>query len=465
MSDELKLVMELAQAVAEKEKSVLKQEIKEWQGELGKKVLNLKNAKVARASETFGVFKPEDLQVKCLIKAELSENEQIALGLDNSIGELEGEAAVVKENIAKAEAALEKLRSDELAQAVAEKEKSVLKQEIKEWQGELGKKVLNLKYAKVARASETFGVFKLEDLQVKCLIKAELSENEQIALGLDYSIGELEGEAAVVKENIAKAEAALEKLRSGEDVATKLAAVRGGKVPTSAAGKSANSAESQTIDSVFCKLNENTKWMPFDTIPSTEKTPTTLFGILLSQQRLLRLESCFSNQNYKFTREFVTPSGVTRSLSGIPDYLVCLSSSFDKIKPAKGCGLDVLHDTRKKLKVVLIKHESGDKGRDESIKQLAVTMWCFNKERVNRKIPLYGIVICNNGLIHPLKLTTTNDGQEQIHTDGCLSSGYVDKLCLAMLKQKVDEAECWNVNEVAPTRKKKANKVKRKKHA
>ena len=378
----------------------------------------------------------------------------------------------------------------ELAQADVEKRELVLKQEIKEWQGELGKKVLNLKYAKVARASETFGVFKLEDLQVKCLIKAELSENEQIALGLDYSIGELEGEAAVVKENIAKAEAALEKLRSGEDVATKLAAVRGGKVPAettpptrglqqmmisnspaldgpvraSAAGKSANSAESQTIDSVFCKLNENTMWMPFDTIPSTEKTPTTLFGILLSQQRLLRLEMCFSNQNYKFTREFATPSGVTRSLSGIPDYLVCLSSSFDKIKPAKGCGLDVLHDTRKKLKVVLIEQESGDKGRDESIKQLAVTMWCFNKERVNRKIPLYGIVICNNGLIHPLKLTTTNDGQEQIHTDGCLSSGYVDKLCLAMLKQKVDEAECWNVNEVAPTRKK-ANKVKRKKHA
>ena len=119
----------------------------------------------------------------------------------------------------------------ELAQAVAKEEKSVLKQEIKEWQGELGKKVLNLKYAKVARASETFGVFKLEDLQVKCLIKAELSENEQIALGLDNRIRELEGEAAVVKENIAKAEAALEKLRSGEDVATKLAAVRGGKVP------------------------------------------------------------------------------------------------------------------------------------------------------------------------------------------------------------------------------------------
>ena len=35
-SDELKLVMELAQAVAEKEKSALKQEIKEWQGELEK---------------------------------------------------------------------------------------------------------------------------------------------------------------------------------------------------------------------------------------------------------------------------------------------------------------------------------------------------------------------------------------------------------------------------------------------
>ena len=35
-SDELKLVMELVQAVAEKEKSVLKQEIKEWQGELEK---------------------------------------------------------------------------------------------------------------------------------------------------------------------------------------------------------------------------------------------------------------------------------------------------------------------------------------------------------------------------------------------------------------------------------------------
>ena len=106
MSDELKLVMELAQAVAEKEKSVLKQEIKEWQGELGKKVLKLKNAKLARASEILGVFKPEDLQVKCLIKAELSKSEQIALGLDNSIGELEGEAAVVKENIAKAEVRL-----------------------------------------------------------------------------------------------------------------------------------------------------------------------------------------------------------------------------------------------------------------------------------------------------------------------------------------------------------------------
>ena len=119
----------------------------------------------------------------------------------------------------------------ELAQAVAEKEKSVLKQEIKEWQGELGKKVLNLKNAKVARASETFGVFKPEDLQVKCLIKAELSENEQIALGLDNSIGELEGEAAVVKENIAKAEVRLLILTKGEDVATKLAAVRGGKVP------------------------------------------------------------------------------------------------------------------------------------------------------------------------------------------------------------------------------------------
>ena len=83
----------------------------------------------------------------------------------------------------------------ELAQAVAEKEKSVLKQDIKEWQGELEKIT-----------------FKEGD-------NAGISDEKQ-----EYRMNQC-------KVNIAKAEAALEKLRSGEDVATKLAAVRGGKVP------------------------------------------------------------------------------------------------------------------------------------------------------------------------------------------------------------------------------------------
>ena len=84
----------------------------------------------------------------------------------------------------------------ELAQAVAEKEKSVLKQEIKEWQGELREAELDEEEAAEGRGKRLL-VKKIRDL----------------------------------KENIAKAEAALKKLRSGEDVATKLAAVRGGKVP------------------------------------------------------------------------------------------------------------------------------------------------------------------------------------------------------------------------------------------
>ena len=109
MSDELKLVMELAQADANEKGLVLEQDIEKWQGELGKKVLKLRNAKLARASERFAGFKPEDLQVKSLIKAELSESEQIVLDLDNSIGELEGETAVVKENIADARARLDTL--------------------------------------------------------------------------------------------------------------------------------------------------------------------------------------------------------------------------------------------------------------------------------------------------------------------------------------------------------------------
>ena len=102
-NDELKFVREF-HADAKERELVLEGKIEKWQGELREAELKLRNAKLARASERCGVFKPEDLQVKSLIKVDLSENEQIALNLDNSIGELEGEVAQLKENIAKAEA-------------------------------------------------------------------------------------------------------------------------------------------------------------------------------------------------------------------------------------------------------------------------------------------------------------------------------------------------------------------------
>ena len=278
------------------------------------------------------------------------------------------------------------------------------------------------------------------------------------------------------EQNIAKAEARLLILTKGEDVATKLAGLRG-KVPTettpptrelqqliissspdvrstlraSDAGKSANSTESQAVNEIFKQLMLNDKWMPFSSVPRSEPTekvvPRRCFG------EGLYAEECGSNQDFKCTREFSTPSGTKRSVSGIPDYYVCTSISFNRLKPAPGCGLGALRESRNKLRIVLVEVDSGNKGAEKAMEQLAVTMWCYNAQRES-KCPLYGIVFANRGLIYPLKLTTDREGREQIHTDGCLSSVYLGKLCCAMLSKENGESECWDLDEkiASPTK-------------
>ena len=54
--------------------------------------------------------------------------------------------------------------------------------------------------------------------------------------------------------------------------------------------------------------------------------------------------------------------------------IMCTSISFNRLNPAPGCGLGALRESRNKLRVVLLEVESGNKGSEKAIEQLAVTM-------------------------------------------------------------------------------------------